>query len=59
MRIGFLPMLTLIFVTLKLTEVIAWSWWFVLMPLYVAPIIIGLMALAVYLTAMNNLKDGD
>lgn len=34
MKIGFLGMLTLIFITLKLTGVIAWSWWLVLLPLY-------------------------
>lgn len=34
MKIGFLGLLTLIFITLKLTEVVAWSWWLVLLPLY-------------------------
>jgi hypothetical protein len=29
---GFLSVLTLIFITLKLTEFIDWSWWFVLAP---------------------------
>jgi len=28
----FLSILTLIFITLKLTEFIDWSWWFVLAP---------------------------
>ena len=31
----FLPALTLLFITLKLTGVIAWSWWLVLLPIYV------------------------
>lgn len=30
----FLPMLAILFITLKLTHVIAWSWWLVLLPLY-------------------------
>ncbi|WNT48311.1 hypothetical protein SPLA5a_PHROGS00228 [Salmonella phage SPLA5a] len=34
MKIGFLGLLTLIFITLKLCGVIAWSWWLVLLPLY-------------------------
>lgn len=34
MKLGFLPLLALIFITLKLTSVIAWSWWLVLLPLY-------------------------
>lgn len=32
--IGFFGLLGLIFITLKLTDVIDWSWWLVLMPLY-------------------------
>ena len=34
MKIGFLGMLTLIFITLKLTNYIAWSWVWVLAPLW-------------------------
>jgi hypothetical protein len=34
MQIGFFGILGLIFVVLKLTEVIAWSWWLVLAPIY-------------------------
>jgi len=31
----FLSILTLIFITLKLTGYIAWSWWWVLSPLWI------------------------
>ena len=31
--LGFLNILALIFITLKLTKVIDWSWWWVLSPL--------------------------
>jgi hypothetical protein len=34
MQIGFFSMLTLIFVTLKLTDYVDWSWWLVLLPAY-------------------------
>lgn len=34
MKISFLPALALLFIALKLTNVIAWSWWLVLLPLY-------------------------
>lgn len=34
MKIGFLSLLALVFITLKLCGVIAWSWWLVLLPLY-------------------------
>lgn len=32
--IGFLPVLALIFITLKLMGYIGWSWWWVLAPLW-------------------------
>lgn len=33
--IGFAGLLTIVFITLKLTGVIAWSWWWVLSPLWI------------------------
>jgi hypothetical protein len=38
----FLGILTLIFITLKLTGHIAWSWWWVLSPLWI-PLAIALL----------------
>ena len=32
--IGFLGLLAIVFITLKLTGVISWSWWWVLAPLW-------------------------
>lgn len=32
--IGFCGLLTIVFITLKLTNFIAWSWWWVLSPLW-------------------------
>jgi hypothetical protein len=34
MKIGFFGLLTVLFVGLKLGEVITWSWWLVLLPAY-------------------------
>ena len=34
MQVGFFGILGLIFIVLKLTEVVAWSWWIVLAPFY-------------------------
>ncbi len=36
---GFLEVLTIIFVVLKLTSVIDWSWWLVFSPMYVAVVL--------------------
>ena len=33
--IGFAGLLTIAFIVLKLTHVIAWSWWWVLSPLWI------------------------
>lgn len=41
MNIGFFSGLGLIFIVLKLTETVAWSWWVVLAPLYI-PFIISI-----------------
>lgn len=35
--IGFLGLLTIVFIVLKLTNFIDWSWWWVLLPLYAVP----------------------
>ena len=38
--IGFLGLLTIAFVVLKLTGTISWSWWLVLAPLYAVPVLL-------------------
>ena len=38
-EMGFLEVLTIIFVVLKLTSVIDWSWWLVFSPMYVAVVL--------------------
>ena len=50
MRAGFMGLLTLLFITLKLTNVIAWSWWLVLLPLYGTAAIVLLAYLVVIIT---------
>ncbi len=40
---GFFTILALIFITLKLTGVIAWSWWLVLLPILPGLFILGLL----------------
>ena len=44
--IGFFGLLGIVFITLKLTGVIAWSWWWVLAPFWV-PLSITLLAIAI------------
>ena len=44
--IGFFGLLTILFITLKLTNVIAWSWWWVTAPLW-GPLAIALVFAAI------------
>lgn len=41
--IGFVGLLTIVFITLKLTRVIAWSWWWVLSPLWISVAVVALI----------------
>jgi len=45
MKIGFFGLLTLLFIGLKLTNYINWSWWIVLLPAYGPLILIFALAL--------------
>lgn len=50
--VGFAGLLTILFIALKLTGVIAWSWWWVLSPLWISVILfvfIVLIALVIML----------
>ena len=45
--VSFYGLLTIVFITLKLTGVIAWSWWWVLCPMW------GVLLLAVLIVAIG------
>ena len=49
LTVGFLDVLTLIFITLKLTNVITWSWWWVLSPIWIPVSIFVLIAFVIYI----------
>ena len=58
-NIGFLGILTLIFITLKLTGHIDWSWWWVLAPIWIpVALILALLATAAMVVAMDNYING-
>lgn len=46
--IGFLGLLTIVFITLKLTGHIAWSWWWVLAPLWAPTAVVLAIMLLVF-----------
>lgn len=43
--IGFTGLLTIVFITLKLTQVIKWSWWWVLSPVWISFAVAGVLLL--------------
>ena len=48
--IGFFGLLTIVFITLKLTNYIDWSWWWVLSPLWIpfAMIVLVILLLVIF-----------
>ncbi len=56
--IGFTGLLTLIFITLKLTNVINWSWWWILSPIWITIcIILGIIVIVFIIIIIGALLD--
>lgn len=51
--IGFGGLLTVLFIALKLTGHITWSWWWVFAPLWLPFVIIIIMGLTLYFLAKD------
>lgn len=50
--IGFLGLLTILFIGLKLTNYIDWSWWWVLAPMWLpVAVVLGVMAVVMAIGA--------
>ena len=55
--IGFCGLLTVLFIALKLTEVISWSWWAVLAPIWISALLaITIVAGAIVVFAVLKTK---
>lgn len=54
--IGFAGLLAVVFIVLKLTEVIDWSWWWVLSPLWIGLAIVLFILFLVVLVAVSKPK---
>lgn len=53
--IGFTGLLTIVFIILKLCDVIAWSWWWVLSPLWISAILwVIFMVIALLVEGRKN-----
>lgn len=51
--IGFVGLLTIVFIVLKLTRVISWSWWWVLSPIWIS-VLIFLVAVIIIVLLHDN-----
>jgi uncharacterized membrane protein YhdT len=49
--VGFTGLLTIVFIVLKLTGVVNWSWWWVLSPMYIPIVLLLLVLLVIALIA--------
>ena len=47
--IGFVGMLTIAFIVLKMCNVIDWSWWWVLSPIWISTIILLFIIVGIFL----------
>lgn len=53
--IGFTGLLTIVFIVLKLTDVIDWSWWWVLSPIWIsAALVLSIFAIVFTIAAIAN-----
>ncbi len=50
--VGFIGLLTVAFVVLRLIGVIAWSWWWVLSPLWISAALVAVILLFVLSVAL-------
>lgn len=54
--IGFTGLLTIVFIILKLCGIIAWSWWWVLSPLWISTILWVILGVVILL--VEGWKNG-
>lgn len=52
--VGFLGLLTIAFVVLKLTHYIDWSWWWVLSPVWIPLAVLGILLAIVVIVSMRS-----
>lgn len=50
--VGFVELLTIVFITLKLLGYISWSWLWVLSPIWISAVVVIVMLLFVFLVYM-------
>ncbi|MGE7110060.1 transmembrane Fragile-X-F protein [Lysinibacillus sp. NPDC047702] len=60
---GIAEVLTVVFIVLKLTDIISWSWWLVLLPaiisfsIYIIMLVMKLIMVIIAVVAVKNRKE--
>lgn len=57
--IGFVGLLTILFIGLKLTGYIAWSWWWVISPIWISFVFVISLVLVTFGVALNSVSKAD
>lgn len=57
--IGFVGLLTIVFIALKLLGKITWSWWWVLSPLWISTGLVILILLGVFLGVIISVNNEE
>ena len=57
--IGFVGLLTIVFIVLKLIDKITWSWWWVLSPLWISAAFVVLIILGFLLWAFISVSNDE
>lgn len=51
--IGFMGVLTIVFIVLKLLGKIAWSWWWVLSPIWISAVVVILLLIIYFIIVIK------
>ena len=52
--VGFVGLLTLVFIVLKLTSSIDWSWWWVLSPIWITIVVTAIIFLIAFMATFSS-----
>lgn len=55
--IGFIGLLTIAFIILKLCNVVQWSWWWVLSPIWITVALVVIIVLTCFLILLKHNKN--
>lgn len=55
-RFGFVSILTMLFITLKILDLVSWSWFWVLSPIWISALVVGIPTIFIFVG--GRIKNG-